>query len=230
MTDVDAVLDWLKRNGSAKARADMARYAIPSDQAFGVTVGALKKHAKRLGHDHQLALALWESGWYEARMLAAFVDEPKRVTAAQMNRWCRDFDSWAICDTVCFHLFDRTPHAWRKARQWTGQRDEFGKRAGFALLWSLAAHDRTAPDEVFLECLPLIEQGAGDERNFVKKGVDMALRAIGKRSQPLNHAAIKLARRLAESEPASARWVGRSALRELSAAVVRERLARPSMR
>lgn len=226
MTDVESVLDWLQRNGTAKGRADLARYAIPSDRAFGVTVGRLRKHARRLGPDHPLALKLWESGWYEARMLAAFVDEPRQVTAAQMNRWCRDFDSWAICDSVCFHLFDRTPHAWRKVRQWAGQRGEFTRRAGFALLWSLAAHDRTAPDEAFLECLPLIERGADDERNVVKKAADMALRSVGKRNRPLNHAAIALARRLAESEPASARWVGRSALRELSGAAVQERIAR----
>ena len=155
--------------------------------------------AKRLGRNHELAAALWDTGWYEARMLTSFVDEPARVTPAQMDRWCRDFDNWAICDTVCFHLFDRTPHAWAKVAQWRDRRDEFVKRAAFALLWSLTVHDKRADDEPFAEGLPLIERAATDERNFVKKAVNMALRAIGKRNPALNAAAVTVARRLADS-------------------------------
>jgi 3-methyladenine DNA glycosylase AlkD len=188
-------------------------------------VGAIRDLGKRLGRHHELAAGLWETGWYEARMLAAFVDEPDRVTAAQMDRWCRDFDSWAICDTVCFHLFDRTPHAWRKVEQWAGRRNEFEKRAAFALLASLAGHDKKAPDEPFVGCLPLIERGATDGRNFVKKGVSWALRGIGHRNADLHAAAVALARRLAESSHAAARWVGKDALRDLTRPAVIRKVA-----
>jgi 3-methyladenine DNA glycosylase AlkD len=229
--DVQAVLAWLKRTGTKSTRDGMARYAIPSDKAFGVPVGALRKYAKSLGPSHALAAALWDTGWYEARMLAAFVDEPESVTPAQMDRWCRDFDSWAICDTVCFHLFDRTPHAWRKVEQWCDRRDEFVKRAAFALLASLTVHDKRAGEEQFTQGLVLIERAATDERNFVKKSVNWALRCIGKRSSALNTAAVTVARRLADSPEAAARWVGKDALRELtSAAVVRRLEARRGAR
>ncbi len=147
--EVQAVLAELKRRGTKRTRDGMARYGLPSDKAFGVAVSTMHQMAKRLGRNHELAAALWETGWYEARMLAAFVDQPARVTSAQMDRWCRDFDNWGICDTVCFHLFDRTPHAWRKVEQWAGRRDEFVKRAAFALLASLTAHDKRADDEQF---------------------------------------------------------------------------------
>lgn len=201
----------------------MARYAISSEKVFGVSVGVLRAYAKRIGRDHALAAALWETGWHEARMLAAFVDDPGRVTPAQMDRWCRDFDNWAICDTVCFHLFDETPHAFRKVAEWSTRRGEFVKRAAFALLASLALHDENAPDEQFLQFLPAIERGAADERNFVKKGVSWALRAVGRRSRALNAAAIQVARRLSTDEGAPG-WVGRDSLRELTSPVVRKSL------
>ncbi len=203
----------------------MARYAIPSDKAFGVTVAALGQMAKTLGPDHDLAEALWRTGWYEARMLATMVDDPAQVTAAQMDRWCRDFDNWAICDTACFKLFDRTPHAWTKVGQWAPKREEFVRRAAFALLWGLTVHDKTAGEDKFLRGLELIERAATDERNFVKKAVNMALRSTGKRSRALNAAAVAVARRLAESADPAARWNGKDALRELTSASVTSRLA-----
>src|SRR5687768_3295736 len=129
------------------------RYAIHTPKSFGVSVAMIQQLAKRLGRDHELAAALWETGWYEARMLTAFIDEAERVTPGQMDRWARDFDNWAICDTLCFHLFDRTPHAWRKVEQWSRRRDEFVKRAAFALLASLALHDKREPDERFARSL-----------------------------------------------------------------------------
>lgn len=224
--EVQSVISWLERQGTKGNREGMARYAIPSDKAFGVSVGSLRQHAKRLGRNHALAAALWDTDRYEARMLAAFIDDPALVTPTQMDRWCRDFDNWAICDTACFHLFDRTPHAWRKARQWATSRPEFVKRAGFALMASLVAHDKAASDDAFLECLALIEQGAHDDRNFVKKAVNWALRSIGKRNPSLHAAAIVVAKRLADSDMAAARWVGKDALRELAGPAVRERLAR----
>jgi 3-methyladenine DNA glycosylase AlkD len=223
--DVDAVVATLKRMGSRRARDGMARYGIPSDNAFGIAVGALQKLGKQLGRSHDLAEALWKTGWYEARMLATFLDEPDRVTRAQMDRWCRDFDSWAIVDTACFHLFDRTPHALAMVKRWATRRPEFEKRAAFALLACVALHDKQADEEALARCLPLIERAATDERNFVKKGVSWALRSVGRRSAALYGESIALARRLAASSDASARWIGRDALRDLERPAVAKRVA-----
>jgi len=209
----------------------MARYAIPSDRAFGVSMANVQALGRRLGRSHDLADALWKTGWYEARLLAAYVDDPVSVTAAQMDRWCRDFDNWGICDTVCFVLFDRTPHAWRKVEQWSGRREEFVKRAAFALLWGLTVHDKTAGDERFVAALRLVEGAATDDRHFVKKAVNMALRAIGKRNASLNAAAAATARRLSGSTNESARWIGKDALQELiSPSVMRRLAAKPAAR
>ncbi len=223
---VQSALTWLKRKGTKRGREGMARYAIPSDKAFGVSMANIQKLAKLLGRNHRLAAALWATGRYEARMLAAYVDEPARVTPAQMDRWVRDFDNWAICDTLCFALWDRTPHAWAKVAQWSDQPGEFVKRTAFALLWSLTVHDKRAGDAPFARGLRLVERGAVDERHFVKKAVNMALRAIGKRNAALNAAAVTVARRLSESPEAAARWVGKDALRELTSPAVVRRLAR----
>lgn len=223
---VDEVLRWLERRGTRRNREGMARYGIVADKVFGVSVSSLRQLGTRLGRNHELAAALWETGWYEARLLTSFVDEPARVTAAQMDRWARDFENWAICDTVCFHLFDRTPHAWRKVEQWSRRRDEFVKRAAFALLASLALHDKQAADQPFVRSLRLVERAATDERNFVKKGVSWALRSIGRRNRRLNTAAIAAAHRLVDSASAAARWVGRDALRELTSPAVTRQLAK----
>jgi 3-methyladenine DNA glycosylase AlkD len=222
--DLQTALDSLKRNASKSTLAGMARFAIPSDNALGVTVADIRKLAKQLGRNHELALALSKTGIYEARMLAAFVADPARVTPRQMDRWCRKFDNWAICDTFCFHLFDRTPHVFTKVHEWSDRRAEFEKRAAFALLASVAGHDKTSGDEPFLATLPLIERAANDERNFVKKGVSWALRRIGRRSRALNVAAVALAQRLAASSNAAARWIGKDALRDIMRPSVSRRL------
>jgi 3-methyladenine DNA glycosylase AlkD len=219
------VLDSLERLGTKRTREGMARYGIYTEKAFGVTMSTVQRVARRLGRNHELAAGLWDTGWYEARTVAAFIDDPARVTPRQMDRWCRDFDNWAICDTVCFHLFDRTPHAFRKVAQWSHREAEFVKRAGFALLACLALHDKLAGDEPFARCLPLVERGAGDDRNFVKKGVSWALRAIGRRNLELNAAAVEVAQRLSTSPHNGARWVGKDALRELTGPAVTRRLA-----
>jgi 3-methyladenine DNA glycosylase AlkD len=194
----------------------MARYAIPSDNALGVAMKDIKALGTKLGRNQELAEVLWETGVYEARMLCSFVGDPAKLASAQMDRWCKDFDNWAICDTMCFNLFDRTPHAWAKVTRWSRKRGEFEKRTAFALLWSLAMHDKRADDKAFVDGLALIERAADDDRNFVKKAVNMALRAIGKRNPALNAAAVATARRLVGSEDATARWIGRDALKELT--------------
>lgn len=215
--DVPSVLATLKRLSKPRIREEMSsRYGIVTRDAFGVRMSDMQQVAKKLGRNHELALALWETGNYEARTVAAFVAEPGRVTPALMDRWCRDFDNWAICDSVCFHLFDRTPHAFAKIAQWAGRREEFQKRAAFALLACVALHDKSAANESFARCLPLIEAAATDERNFVKKAVSWALRAIGGRSTELRAAASTLAQRLATATDPTSRWTGRDALRALS--------------
>jgi 3-methyladenine DNA glycosylase AlkD len=158
-------------------------------------------------------------------MLAVFLAEPARLTPKEMDRWCYGFDNWAICDTACFHLFDRTPHSWAKVQAWAKDEREFVKRAAFALLASLTVHDKQSGDEPFARGLGLIERAAKDERNFVSKAVNWALRSVGKRSTPLNISAVAVAERLAGSREAAPRWVGKHALRELTSPAVQRRLA-----
>jgi 3-methyladenine DNA glycosylase AlkD len=222
--DAPAALHWLARRSRKATLEAMARYAIPSDHALGVPMKDIQALARLIGRDHALAADLWKTGVYEARLLAAYVDDPEQVSAAQMDRWCREFGNWGVCDTVCFALFDRTPHAWAKVRAWAGRRAEFEKRAAFALLWGLTVHDKRAGDAPFLQALALIRRAADDDRHFVKKAVNMALRATGKRSAALNRAALELARELADAGSPDARWVGKDALRELSSAAVQRRL------
>jgi 3-methyladenine DNA glycosylase AlkD len=221
----DQVLAFLKRKGTRRAIADLPRYGIRANRAFGVPMRELLALSKRLGKDHTLAAALWHSGWYEARLLAALIDDPRLVTRRQMNAWAGDFDNWAVCDTVCFHLFDRTPFAWEKVRQWATSRREFVKRAAFWLITCLAAHDKAALDAQFLAMVPLIEKGAKDDRDFVKKAVSSSLRTIGKRTPALRAVSLAAANRLAGSQEPAARWVGKDALRELAGRKVRSRKA-----
>ncbi|HWP08294.1 MAG TPA: DNA alkylation repair protein [Polyangiaceae bacterium] len=224
--NVEETLAWLERRGSKKNRDGMARYGITAKKAYGVSMATMLGLRKKLGRDHELAIALFRTGWYEARIMASFVAEPERVTPALMDRWARAFDSWAVCDSMCFHLFDRTPHAWRKVHEWARRDEEFVKRASFALIASLTVHDKEAPDSAYLKALPLIEKAASDPRNFVKKAVNWALRSVGKRNAALHAASVAVARRLASSDDAAARWVGKDALRELTGAGVARRLAK----
>lgn len=215
MTSSTAVLAQLARKGSKAGVAGMARYGIVAKKAYGVSVGDVRAIAKALGRDHDLAAALWKSGVQEGRMLAVFVEDPKLVTSRQMDAWAKGFENWADCDTACFHLFDKSPLAWKKIDQWSSRKEEFVKRAAFALLASVALHDKQAPDAPFLKSLKLIERGATDDRNFVKKGVSWALRGIGHRNPKLRAAAMRTAMKLSKSEIASARWIGKDAIRDL---------------
>ena len=232
-SDAAAVLAELEGLGNETDRAGMARFGIKVDDAYGVSVTQLRRIAKRLGRDHELAGALWASGNHEARLLAAFVDEPARVDADQMERWAAEFDSWDVCDEVTTDLFDQTPLAWAKAVEWATRPEEFVKRAGFAMMAGLAVHDKAAGDEAFLGLFGAIERGAFDERNFVRKAVNWALRNIGKRDRALHEAAIGCALHIRETadkraggprggDPAvrAARWVASDALRELRSAKV----------
>lgn len=226
--DKNEVLAWLAAKGTRRVVADMARYGIVAEHAYGVSMATLLTLKKQLGTDHALATALWDSGWYEARLLAALIGDPQQLTRRQMNAWANGFENWADCDTACFHLFDRTPLAWEKVRLWSTSPREFVKRGAYALMAALALHDKAATDAQFLALLPLIESGAEDERNFVKKGVSWALRAIGRRNLALNTAALAVAKRLASSKQAAPRWVGKDAQRDLASPKVQARLARPA--
>jgi 3-methyladenine DNA glycosylase AlkD len=216
---VEAVLASLQGEASPKVLAEMGpRYGLVVDKAMGVPMNRMQAVAKPLRPDHDLAQALWDTGWYEARMVACMVDDPAQVTPEQMDRWRADFDNWGIVDTVCFKLFDQVSDAPAKVAAWTGLNDEFGRRAGFALLACLALHGKGEESD-FLAGLKLIEACATDERNFVKKGVNWALRAIGgKQSAVLRAEARALAERLAASSDRTARWNGRDALRAFAKA------------
>ena len=218
-SDLAAILRELERKGSKQYFADMsARYGIVTKaKAYGVPVATLRAMANSLGRDHDLAEALWASGVHDARMLATMVGDPARLTPAQMSRWAKDFDNWGIVDTACFGYFDQSPDAFKQIEKWAKAKDEFVKRAAFALLASVALHRKELGDEPFLKCMSVVEAGAADGRNFVKKGVSWALRAIGKRkSARLKAAALAVAERLANAEDAPSRWVGKDALRDLA--------------
>ena len=216
----------LERLGTKTTREGMARYGIVAPKSFGVSMATLQKIAKQLGKDHALAFELWDTEWYEARMLATLIAEPERLTAAEMERWCREFDNWSVVDTACFYLFDRSPHAWQKVAAWCRRKDEFVRRAGFVLLACLALHDKHTADAAFKRHLPLIEKSANDDRNFVKKAVSWSLHAIGTRTPELNEKAKAVARRLSESSDPAERWVGKDALRKLSSAATQKRFVK----
>jgi 3-methyladenine DNA glycosylase AlkD len=196
--------------------AGMARYGIVTNDALGVSMPYLRKKAKLIGKDHRLALELWATGIHEARILACLVDEPALVTEKQMEKWERGFDSWDVWDQVCGNLFDKTPFAYRKAVEWTGREEEYVKRAGFVLMAALAVHDKKAADEEFIKFLALIESGADDDRNFVRKAVNWSLRQVGKRNAALNRRAIASTEKIRASGTKSARWIAADALRELT--------------
>jgi 3-methyladenine DNA glycosylase AlkD len=202
----------------------MARFGIVGEGRLGASIPQLRKMAKEIGRDHALALELWDSGIPDARILAAMVDEPEKLSARQMDEWVCGFNSWDVCDQVCMNLFDKTPLAWRKIREWSKRDEEFVKRAAFALIACLAWHDKSAGDDQFLSLLPIIRRGATDERNYVKKAVNWALRHIGKRNPRLNRAAITEAAIIAKLDSKAARWVASDALRELKSEGVRKRL------
>lgn len=220
------VLEAIDALASGDVRASMKRFGIKVDNARGVSTPALQALARTIGHDHRLAAQLWASGILEARAVARMIDEPAKVSRVQMDRWARDLDSWAVCDACCCYLFRKTPFAWAKAVEWSGKHPEFVKRAGFALMAYLAVHDKAASDEAFVKLLPLMERESGDDRPFVRKAVNWALRQVGKRNLRLRAHAIAAAERIKARGTRSARWIASDALRELRSEKVRERLNR----
>ena len=214
--DVDTALAALRALADPEIHAGLLRYGIPNARAIGVRMADVQALAKTYGHHQPLAEALWDSGIYEARLLAAFVAEPSALPPATLTRWLLDLDSWAICDTLCFHLLDRAPGAWDHVAAWASRPEELVRRAAFALLAGLALHDKSSPDARFVATFPLIKAAADDPRDLVKKGVSWALRSIGHRSPDLHTSALALAETLKLSERAPARWIGRDAQRDLS--------------
>lgn len=222
--DSNQVLSKLKSLSSKKRRESNERFAILGNKMLGVSVPDIRKLAKEIGKNHKLALDLWKTKTHEARILASMIVIPYQVTEEQMERWIKDFDSWDICDHCCGGLFDKTPFAYKKAVEWSKHEREYEKRAGFALIAYLAVHDKQASDAKFLKFLPIIKQEAKDERNFVKKAVNWALREIGKRNKALNKTAIETAKEIKLIDSKSARWIASDALRELQSDAVQKRL------
>lgn len=219
------ILRRLASRPDPKAVEGMARFGIVANKVYGGwSTPDLKKLAREIGHDHALAQELWASEIHEARALATLVDEPKKVTERQMNQWAKDFDNWAICDGACINVFRYTRFAHQKCREWSARREEFVKRAGFALMAGLAVADKAASDDAFLKFLPVIKRAALDERNMVKKGVNWALRQIGKRNARLNRAALAACREIQGLDSRAARWIASNARRELQSRAVQRRL------
>lgn len=218
------IIDKINSLYNPEAISGMTRFGINPDNNYGVSVATLRKIAKEIGVDHDLAIQLWQSGIHETRMLACLIDDPKLVTREQMQNWVMDFDSWDICDQCCSNLFRKTEYARQKVLEWSFADGEFVKRAGFVLMAVLAVHDKKADDSLFEHFLPVIKAGAADDRNFVRKAVNWALRQIGKRNLYLNSKAIETAREIQHIDTRSARWIASDAIRELSNQAVQDRL------
>jgi 3-methyladenine DNA glycosylase AlkD len=217
------ILERLKSLANPDNVAGMARFGINTQNTYGISIYVLRDIAREIGRDHALADELWESGIHEARILASYIADPMQMSEAQMERWAAEFDSWDVCDQVC-GLFELTPYAYQKAVEWSDREEEFVKRAAFALMAGLVVHDKKAKDERFEGFLPIIIARAGDNRNYVKKAVNWALRNIGKRNTHLNRLAIEAAQKIQQIDSKAARWIASDALRELRSEKVQKRL------
>jgi len=220
------IINKLKSFENPENVKGMARYGINPNNNLGISIYKLRPIAKENGKDHNLALKLWESGIHDARLLACFIDEPDKVTAEQMDSWAKDFDSWDICDQACTSLFDLTTFAWSKTYEWAKRDEEFVKRGAFSIIAGLAVHDKESSDEKFEKIFPLIIKHSTDERNYVKKAVNWALRNIGKRNLTLNKKAVDVANRILKIDDKTARWIAKDAIRELTSEKVINRLER----
>ena len=226
MEKLDLILELIKENGNPVNVEGMQKFGIRFEKAYGCNIPFLRKLAKQFKKDHDLAKRLWATGIHEARILAFLIDDPKEVTEVQMERWVRTLSSWDICDGLCSNLFRKTEWAYTKAKEWSGRNEEFVKRAGFVMMAVLAVHDKKAEDKVFVEFLDIIERESRDERNFVKKAVNWALRQIGKRNALLHKKAIKYAERIETLHSRSAKWIAKDALREFKSETTKRVLER----
>lgn len=204
--------------------AGMARFGIEANRAYGVRMPELTRIAKETGRNHELAEELWRYGYTETRILACMIDDPGLVTEEQMERWVLEFNSWDVCDQCCMKLFRKTPFAYQKIEEWSKREEEFVKRAAFTLIATLAVHDKKADDRKFEELFPIIIRESCDERNFVKKAVNWALRQIGKRNLNLNKKAIAIAEEINQLDSRSAKWIAKDAIKELRSEKIQERL------
>jgi 3-methyladenine DNA glycosylase AlkD len=220
----EEILKKLKSLSNPKNVAGMARFGINSKNTLGVSVPNLRKLAKTIGKDHKLAQRLWDSGIHEAKILASMIDDSKLVTEKQMDGWVGDFDSWDVCDQVCMNLFDKTSFAFEKATKWTKSSKEFVKRAGFSMMACLAWHDKKSNDKEFVKFFPIIKKESTDERNFVKKAVNWALRQIGKRNSKLNKEATKIAKEIQKIDSKTAKWIAKDSIKELESPAVQRKL------
>jgi 3-methyladenine DNA glycosylase AlkD len=211
----EEIIKLLKSKADKKNLKGMVRFGISPKNTLGVSVPVLRNLAKKIGRNQELAKRLWNSEIHEARLLACFIGEADKLSEGEMENWVKEFDSWDICDQVCANLFDKTGLAWEKAIEWTKREKEFVKRAGFVLMATLAVHDKKAKNKDFERFFPLIEKHSSDERNFVRKAINWALRQIGKRNLSLNKKAIKLAEEIKKIDSKSSRWIASDALREL---------------
>ncbi len=223
---VSDILARLKALSDPKAVEGMARYGINPQNTYGVSIPNLRKIARETGINHALAQELWASGIHEARILASMIDDPSMATEEQLESWVKDFDSWDVCDQCCMNLFEKTGFAYRKAVEWSESDKEFVKRAGFVLMARLAVSDKNADDEIFETFFPIIKREASDNRNYVKKAVNWALRQIGKRNINLNKKAILIAGEIQKMDSRSAKWIASDAIRELTGESVQKRLHR----
>ena len=226
MATVNEVLDELQIRARPEQLKGMAKYGIPVEQRLGVSVPDMRKLAKEIGRDHKLALDLWKTGIAEARIVAAMIDDPTKLTEEQMEDWVKDINSWDVCDQVCMNLFEKDQLTWKKIVDWSEREEEFVKRTAFSLMACLACHDKKVSDEKFIELFPVIIRGARDERNFVKKAVNWALRNIGKRNLNLNEAAINTAKEIKRLDSKAARWIAADAIKELESDAIQSRLKR----
>jgi 3-methyladenine DNA glycosylase AlkD len=221
---VEEILQKLKEKARPDQLEGMARFGMTADQRLGVSVPHMRRIAKEIGKDHQLALQLWKSGIQEARIVAAMIGEPDKLSEQEMEEWVLDINSWDVCDQVSMNLFDKTPLAWKKIQDWSLREEEFVKRTAFSLIACVAWHQKDLPDKKLIDLLPLIKRESTDERNFVKKAVNWALRTIGKKNKNLNKNAIKTAKEIQQIDSKSARWIASNAIKELESEAIQKRL------
>jgi len=214
--DYDEVINRLKSMYNQKNLEGMKRYGINPKNNLGISIYKLRPFAKEIGKNHDLSLKLWKSGIHDARLLAVFIEEPEKITEEQMDSWAKDFDSWDICDQACTSLFDLLPFARKKVFEWSKRNEEFVKRGAFSLIAGLAVHDKKAKDSDFEAFFSIIKKESTDDRNYVKKAVNWALRNIGKRNFNLNKKAIETAKDIQKIDSKSAKWIASDTIRELT--------------